>query len=114
MSVSGGGYVGAHPHEKPRPERLALVETLVRHESATGLNEWAAKVLEEARSHIPAEKRDTVQLVFSKNDDKIDTRFKAPSEYVGFVKQAIETFLEQMPITTQQVFRVLLERIQKE
>ena len=78
-----------------------------------GLNEWAAKVLEEARSHIPVESRDSVQLVFSKEGKKIDTRFRAPTEYVGFVKQAIETYLEQMPITTQQLFRELLERIQK-
>ncbi len=79
------------------------------------LNDWAAKVLEDARSHIPIEKRESLQLVFSrKNDNKIDTKLRAPAEYLQFVKQAIETFLAQMPITTQQLFRALLERIQKQ
>lgn len=90
------------------------IQKMVHGLTASGLNEWSAKVLEEARSHIPAEKRDTVQLQFSKKNNKIDTTFHAPPEYAGFVTQAIETYLAEMPITTQQLFRLLLERIQKQ
>ena len=82
--------------------------------TANGLNHWAAKILEEARSHIPREKKETVQLAFSKQDKEINMRFSAPPEYVGFVKEAIEAFLPQMPITTQQLFQELIERIHEE
>lgn len=76
------------------------------------LNEWAAKILESVKPGIPEDKRALVQLRFGpKVGKRFKIEFRSPPEYVKLVKEAINQFLPEMPITTQQVFQALLERM---
>jgi hypothetical protein len=76
------------------------------------LNEWAAKILEVARSNVPEDKRDSITLQFQKKEGKrFDIVFHSPEEYVQQARAAIELFLPQMPLTTQQAFQGLLDRM---
>jgi hypothetical protein len=77
------------------------------------LNEWANKILEDIRAGVPDEKNDPIQLRFTRKDGKkFEIHFRAPSECVGIVKEPIEEFIPQMPLTTQQAFQALLDRIE--
>ena len=76
------------------------------------LNEWAAKILEVARSNVPENKRDSITLRFQKKEGKrFNIEFHSPPEYVQQTRDAIELFLPQMPITTQQAFQSLLDKM---
>ncbi len=63
---------------------------------------------------MPDDKQNAVQLRFiQKEGNRFEIEFRAPREYVAFVKESIESELDQMPITTQQVFQSLLDQLEK-
>jgi hypothetical protein len=77
------------------------------------LNEWAQKILEEARLHISTEEGKEIRLRFvEKEGNQFDIELHVSRPYVRFVKQAIEMFLTEMPATTASVFQDLLNRIE--
>ncbi len=76
------------------------------------LNEWTGRILETARSQLPPEPTDALHLQFLQREgNHFDIEFRISDEYVEPFKKAVEGLLEQMPTTTQQTFRMLLDQI---
>jgi hypothetical protein len=100
-------------HIKGLRELARRLEEMKKGPSVPALNEWASRILEEAKSHVPSEQRQTIRLQFiAKESNEFDVKFHAPMAYLRFIKEAIKNSLGEMPITTKDVFKELLDQIE--
>lgn len=80
--------------------------------TATSLNEWAAKIQEEARSRAPPEQREKITLRFV----EIEEGFRAsygPLDSAPLIAESIKEALPEMPEITKAIFERVSNQIEE-
>jgi len=76
------------------------------------VEEWVARIVEEAKSRAPDDLRDAFTLqVVEKSGDTVRIRFESDKRVMPYVRFVILKHRGMMPPTVRKIFENLLERI---